>query len=82
VPEDLITASRLAEPEGVVGSAQRVPQVSHPGRGDRQRPTSLRRRAQPEIELPLTSGQPLPGHSLQQLQVDIAVRRTDVLDLP
>jgi hypothetical protein len=57
------------------------PQVTHPRRGDRQRPTGLRWRIEPEVELALTSGEPLPGGGLEQLELDIVVRRTDVLDL-
>jgi hypothetical protein len=55
--------------------------VTHPRRGDRQRPTGLRWRIEPEVELALTSGEPLPGGGLEQLELDIVVRRTDVLDL-
>jgi hypothetical protein len=56
--------------------------VAHPESGDLQRPARLRRRVQTQIQLALTGGQPLPGDGLQQLEIDIVVRRPDVLDVP
>ena len=72
------------EPERVVGAAQRVPQVPHPRRRDRQRPRPGhrgRRGVQAQVELALPAGQPLPRRGLERLQLLLVVRRPEVLDL-
>jgi hypothetical protein len=54
LPKHLVPAGRLLEAEPVVGAAQRVPQMRHPRRLDRQRPGRACR-VQAEIEFALTS---------------------------
>jgi hypothetical protein len=79
LPEHLITAGRLAEPQRVVGAAQGIPQEPQPGAQDRQR-TRRRRRAQAERQLALTGREPLPRGGLQRLQLLLVMGRPQVLD--
>jgi hypothetical protein len=83
-------ASVVGQPSpaaGPIEDLKGVQQVAHPRRGDRQRPAA---RAPPgrlgalqaQVKLALPSGQPLPCCGLQQRQLSIVVRGTDVLDVP
>jgi hypothetical protein len=81
VPKHLILASS-GEPDSFVGSAQGVPQVPHPRSHDRQRPTGLRRSVQANVELALTCRHALTGDGLEQFELDLIVRRPNVLDVP
>jgi len=80
--EHLITVGRRIEPEHLIPAGQRVPQVPHPRRRDRQRATTISTGVQAQIELALTCGQALPRRRLKKLQLLLAVRRADVLDIP
>lgn len=82
LPEDLVSVGRVGEPQRVVDAAQGIPQVPHPRGCDRQRTTRPRRCVQPEVELALPGRQPLTGHGLEQLELDIVMGRPDVLDVP
>jgi hypothetical protein len=55
--------------------------MERPGRRDRQRPARHCRNPCPHPAR-LPDGQPLPRNGLQQLQLGVIVRGTDVLDLP
>jgi hypothetical protein len=72
VPEDLVRARGVLEPQHVVSVLQCVQQVPHPRGRDRQRAAA--RRLKPETELQLACGQPLPGSGLQRLQLSLVVR--------
>lgn len=53
LPEHLVNTGGGMEPEILIRHRQRVPEVPHPRRGDRQRPARLGRGVQTEIELAL-----------------------------
>jgi len=55
--------------------------MPHPRRRDRQRPARLRRRVQPEVQLALPGREPPTGDRLEQLQLNIIVRRPNVLNV-
>ena len=81
LPEHHVTTGRLTESETVEPAAQRLPQVPHPGAGDLQRAARLRAVVQPQVQLALTGGQPLPRHGRQHRQPSLVVRGPDVLDI-
>jgi hypothetical protein len=84
LPEHLVSGGGGVQAELLVGRAQRVPQRRHPGRGDRQRPRTGRRQGlgvDPEVELALPTGQPLPRDRLERLHRLGVMGRTDVLDV-
>jgi hypothetical protein len=80
VPEHLVPASGILQPQHPVSALQGVQQVPHPGGRDRQR-TGRARTAQPEAELQLPGCHPLLRRGLQRLKLRLVVRRTQVLDL-
>jgi hypothetical protein len=78
--ENLIPAGRMLQPQDPVAVHKGVDQRRHPRPQDRQRAT--RPRLQLKVELGLTSREALPCHGLQQLQLDLVMRRPDVLHRP
>src|SRR5947209_7620149 len=69
------------EPEAVEPAAQRIPQVSHPGVDDLKWAARFRAVVQPQIQLALPGGQPLPRHRGQYRKLRVVVRGPDVLDI-
>jgi hypothetical protein len=78
LPEHLIPASGIVEPEHVVGTTQGIPPMGHPRGGDLQR-ACTDRGIQPEIELPMVLSQ--TGCRLERLKLRLVVRGPDVLDV-
>ncbi len=79
VPENLVPARRVLEPQHSVRVLQSIQQVPHPRGRDRQRPAA--RGLKSQVKLQLARGQPLPGSGLQRVQLGLVVRRAEVLDL-
>ena len=90
LPEHLIPARGLGEPEPLVHPGQRITQMSHPRRADRQRAprrdaravTDARRHLEAKVQNALASGQSLPCSDLEDLDLGVRVSRTDMLDVP
>ena len=80
VPEHLVPARRVIEPENPVCLLEGIHQVAHLRGGDRQRPAA--RRLQAQVELGLPGRDPLLRRCLQGLQRRVIVRRPEMLDLP
>ncbi len=70
VPEHLVPAGRVLEPEHPVRMLEGVEQAAHPLGGDRQqRPAALPGRLQAQVKLPLPGGHLLTSRGLQRLQL-------------
>jgi hypothetical protein len=82
VPEDLIASGGVFQAQHPVGVLQGTEQAAHLRGGDRQRPAALHGRLQAQVKLTLAGRQLLLSGRLQQLQLCIIVRRSDVLDVP
>lgn len=81
MPEYLLPARGVLQAHDPAGTLDGAGQVTHPGRGDRQRASrSPALRAGAEFRLP--GRQPLPRRRLQRLQLSLLVRRADVPDVP
>ena len=77
-------AADALEAQHVIGPAQRIVQVTHPRRRDRQRTASRAPRAQSSARGRAHSARQsgLPGGHLQNLQLSLVMRRPNVLDIP
>jgi hypothetical protein len=83
LPEHLITAGGLLEPEHPIGMVERVDEGRHPRTSDRQRSASrIAPLPQVQVQHSLPSRKPLPRNGLQQLQLDLVMRGPDMLHRP
>jgi hypothetical protein len=80
LPEHLVPARRVFQPQHPVSVLQGVQQVPHPGGGDRQRPATRGLKSQGEFHLP--GRDPLLRCGLRRLKLCLIVRRPEVLNLP
>jgi hypothetical protein len=80
LPEHLVPAGRLLEPQRPVRPLQGLHQVAHPRGGNRQRPAA--RGLQAQVKLLQPGRDPLLRRGLQRLQLRLIVSRPQVLDLP
>jgi hypothetical protein len=79
--EHRVALGGLLESEYPLRVSEGVPQVPHPRRGDRQRPTRRRGAVQAEVEFALPGRHPLLGGRFQHRQFGVVVRRSNVLDI-
>jgi hypothetical protein len=80
IPEHLVTPDRTVKPEQVIDPAQSVPQMPRTRTDDFQWPASDLGRIQSEVECALALDQPLPGRSLERLQLRLVVGRPQMLN--